>query len=122
MSDRPAKIEKPLFWLGSSYDDLKKMPDEVKDVFGYALDLAQRGERHRYAKPFHIEGEPGLIEIVESFSGNAYRAIYTVRYVDSVYVIHCFQKKSTIGIKTHQHDITLIKSRLKRLHEQLKDK
>lgn len=122
MSDDTKRIVKSLFWIGSSYEDLLKMPDEVKDVFGYALDLAQRGGRHRYAKPFHIEDEPGLIEIVESFSGNAYRAIYTIRYVNAVYVIHCFQKKSAIGIKTSQHDIDLIRSRLKKLRELMRDK
>lgn len=122
MSNETSRRGKPLFWIGSSYEDLLKMPDEVKDVFGYALDLAQRGKRYPSAKPFHIENEPGLIEIVESFSGNAYRAIYTIHYDEAVYVIHCFQKKSISGIKTPQHQVGLIRSRLKRLHELRKDR
>lgn len=109
--------EKELFWLGSAYDDLMAMPDAVKDIFGYALDLAQKGERHPKAKPFHIRGEAGVIEVVENFDGNAYRAIYTVNYTDAVYVIHCFQKKSHSGIKTPDHHVDLIRSRLKRLTE-----
>lgn len=109
--------ERLLFWLGSAYDDLMEMPEEVKDVFGYALDLAQRGERHPRAKSFRLHGETGIIEIVENYEGDTYRALYTVRYADAVYVIHCFQKKSHSGIKTPQHHIDLISSRLKRLKE-----
>ncbi len=108
--------EKPLFWLGSSYDDLVAMPDDVQDVFGYALDLAQKGLRHPKAKPFKIHGHSGVVEVVESFDGNAYRAIYTVHYEDAIYVVHCFQKKSTIGIKTSQKDVNIVIERLKRLN------
>lgn len=107
--------EKPLYWLGSSHDDLMSMPEEVKDVFGYALDLAQNGLRHPKTKPFKIHGEPGIIEIMETYDGNAYRAIYTIRHENAVYVIHCFQKKSTSGIKTPQKEIDLVIERLKRL-------
>lgn len=71
--------EKPVNWLSSSYDDLKDMPERVQDMFGYALDLAQRGKRHRKAKPFKVKGEPGLTELVEDYDGDTYRAIYTVR-------------------------------------------
>lgn len=91
------------------------MPEEIKDIFGYALDLAQRGERHPKAKPFHLDGESGLIEVVESYAGNAYRALYTVHYANAVYVVHCFQKKSHSGIKTPDHHIDLIRARIKRL-------
>ncbi|MEE0816089.1 MAG: type II toxin-antitoxin system RelE/ParE family toxin [Desulfovibrio fairfieldensis] len=109
--------EKPVNWLGSSYDDLMDMPERVQDTFGYALDLAQRGKRHRKAKPFKVKGEPGLTEIVEDNDGDTYRAIYTVRYEDSIYVVHCFQKKSTIGIKTSKQDVDIVIERLKRLRE-----
>ena len=109
--------EKPVYWLGSSYDDLMDMPERVQDTFGYALDLAQRGKRHRKAKPFKVKGESGLTEIVEDNDGDTYRAIYTVRYEDSIYVVHCFQKKSTIGIKTSKQDVDIVIERLKRLRE-----
>lgn len=91
------------------------MPEHVKDVFDYALDLAQNGKHHPKAKPFKLPGESGLLEVVETFDGNAFRAIYTLHYGNAVYVIHCFQKKSTIGIKTLQKDIELVIERLKRL-------
>lgn len=109
--------ERPVNWLGSSYDDLKEMPERVQDTFGYALDLAQRGKRHRKAKPFKVKGEPGLTELVEDYDGDTYRAIYTVRYEDAIYVVHCFQKKSTMGIKTSKHDVDIVVERLKRLRE-----
>lgn len=115
MADKNKEADKPLFWLGSSYDDLVAMPVEVKRFFGFALGLAQKGIRHSKTKPFKLENESGLFEIVESYDGNTYRAIYTVRYAGAIYVIHCFQKKSTHGIKTSLQDINLIRERLGRL-------
>lgn len=109
--------ERPVNWLGSSYHDLKMMPEDVQDTFGYALDLAQRGKRHYRAKPFKLKGESGIVELVDDYDGDTYRAIYTVKYEDAVYVIHCFQKKSTIGIKTSMQDVNIIVSRLKKLKE-----
>lgn len=107
--------EKQLFWLGSSYNDLKEMPEHIQDIFGYALDLAQNGKRHPKANPFKLKGESGVIEVVGDYDGDTFRAIYTVHYDDAIYVIHCFQKKSTIGIKTPQKDVALVIERLKRL-------
>jgi phage-related protein len=74
--------------------------------------LAQFGGKHPAAKPWKGEG-PGVFEIVESFQGNAYRAVYTVRFTETVYVLHAFQKKSPHGIKTAQPDVALIHQRLK---------
>lgn len=89
------------------------MPAEVQDVFGYALHLAQLGQKHPDAKPLKGFGGAGVLEVVEDFQGDAYRAVYTVRYAEAVYVLHCFQKKSTQGIATPKPDMELIKSRLK---------
>jgi len=74
--------------------------------------MAQLGGRHHAAKPWKSEG-PRVLEIVEIFDGNAYRAIYTVRFAQAVYVLHCFQKKSPTGIKTARTDIALVHRRLK---------
>lgn len=89
------------------------MPEEVQDNFGYALHLAQVGQKHPDAKPLKGFGGAGVLEVVEDFQGDAYRAVYTVRYAEAVYVVHCFQKKSTQGIATPKPDVELIKSRLK---------
>ena len=89
------------------------MPDDVKDVFGYAIDLAQTGGKHVDAKPLSGFGSAGVLEVVDDFQGDTYRAVYTVRFSGWVYVLHCFQKKAKSGIKTPQMDIDLIKARLK---------
>lgn len=107
------QVAKHLRWIASSKKDLMAMPEEVRDVFGYALHLAQIGQKHPDAKPLKGFGGAGVLEVVEDFQGDAYRAVYTVRFVEAVYVVHCFQKKSGQGIATPKHDVDLIKSRLK---------
>jgi len=104
---------KPLKWMGSSKKDLDRMPEDVKDVFGFAIDLAQAGLKHADAKPLKGFGSAGVLEVVERDEGGTYRAVYTVRLAGWVYVLHCFQKKSSKGIETPKVDIDLINSRLK---------
>jgi phage-related protein len=89
------------------------MPDEVQDTFGYALHLAQTGSKHSQAKPLKGFGSAGVLEVVESEAGSTYRAVYTVKIAGAVYVLHCFQKKSTSGIATPKPDMDLIQDRLK---------
>lgn len=108
---------KPLYWLASSKKDLQGMPAEVQDVFGYALHLAQVGGKHGQAKPLKGFGSSAVLEVVEDEAGSTYRAVYTVRIKNRVYVLHCFQKKSTRGIKTSKQDIDLIKQRLQAAQE-----
>ena len=110
---------KPLRWVASSKKDLMAMPEEVQDTFGYALHLAQVGQKHPDTKPLKGFGSAGVLEVVEDFQGDAYRAVYTVRYAEAVYVVHCFQKKSTQGIATPKPDVELIKSRLKAIEVSL---
>lgn len=88
------------------------MPDEVQDTVGYALHLAQTGNKHPQAKPLKGFGGSGVLEVVEDSRGGTYRATYTVRYASAVYLLHCFQKKSTTGIATPKSDLDLIKARL----------
>ncbi|MDB5769050.1 MAG: addiction module toxin RelE [Collimonas fungivorans] len=76
------------------------MPADIQDTFGYALHLAQTGGKHSQAKPLKGCGGAGVLEVVDDYQGGTYRAVYTVRYVMAVYVLHCFQKKSTSGIAT----------------------
>ena len=90
-----------------------KVPDEVQDSFGYALHLAQTGAKHAHAKPLKGFGSAGVLEVVESEAGSTYRAVYTVKVAAVVYVLHCFQKKSTSGIATPKPDLDLIRDRLK---------
>jgi phage-related protein len=104
---------KSLHWVGSSKKDLIAMPKDVVDVFGFALHLAQSGKKHDQAKPLRGFGGASVLEVVEDDMGDTYRAVYTVKITDKVYVLHCFQKKSTKGIETPKQDMNLIRERLK---------
>jgi phage-related protein len=107
-----SKGEKPLDWVGSSKREFLDFPDRVKDEMGNALGLAQFGGKHPSAKPWKGQG-PGVFELVEDHDGNTYRAVYTVRFREVVYVLHAFQKKSPTGIKTAQVAIDLVERRLR---------
>jgi phage-related protein len=104
---------KPCEFIGSAERDLSVMPDEVKYVIGFAIFMAQSGEKHQSAKPLKGFAGAGVLEVVENFDGDAYRAVYTVKFAGAVYVLHAFQKKSKRGGSTPRHDMELIKQRLK---------
>ncbi len=111
MTDVPSL--KPLYWMGSSLKELRASPAEVKDGIGYALDLVQRGEKPANAKPLKGFRGANVLEIVEDFDGDTWRAVYTVAIADAIYVLHFFQKKSKKGIATPKQEIDLIKRRLR---------
>jgi len=104
---------KPVVWIGDSLRALKSFPSAVQDEVGYAVFLAQRGEKHLAAKPMKGLGA-GVLEVVADHRGDTFRAVYLVRFADRVYVLHAFQKKAKRGIATPQTEIDLIKRRLKR--------
>ena len=105
--------EKTLAWLGSSKKDLMALPMDVRKFFGHALDFAQRGEQHDAAKILKGFGGAGVMEIVEDDRGGTYRAVYTVKLKEAVFVLHVFQKKSKRGIATPKPDMDIIRERLK---------
>ncbi len=113
MTAPPPELYLPLEWIGSARKDLLAFPEKARRNAGYALGLAQLGGKHPDSKPCHGEGS-GVFEIAQSYDGNAYRSVYTVRFEKAVYVLHCFQKKSPSGIRTAKHDIDLIHDRLHR--------
>jgi len=115
MSTKPQP--KPVVWIGSSLEDLREFPKEVGAEIGYALYLAQTGSKHPDAKPLKGFRGTGILEMVENFDGDTYRAVYTVKLAGVIYVLHAFQKKSKTGIATSKQDIDLIKERLKRAQE-----
>jgi phage-related protein len=108
---------KPLEWISSSRDDLREFPEDVQQMMGFALYRAQLGKKHPDAKPLKGFKGAGVLEIVEDFDGDTYRAVYTVKFEEIVYVLHVFQKKSKQGITTPKQDIDLIERRLKRARE-----
>jgi phage-related protein len=112
MRPRLAAGERPLDWVGSAKRDFLAFPAPVRREIGNALGLAQFGGRHPKAKPWKGEGA-GVLEVVDDFDGDTYRAVYTVRFRQVVYVLHAFQKKSPRGRKTARGDIDLIARRLR---------
>ena len=103
---------RPIRWVGSSYEDLLALPEDVRREVGYALYVAQNGDKVDSAKPLKGLGS-GVLEVVENYDGETYRAVYTVRFASAVYVLHAFQKKSKTGIATPPRDMKLIEKRLK---------
>jgi phage-related protein len=98
--------------MGSSREDLKDFPEQVRRDVGQALYAAQQGETDPAAKPLKGFGGTSVMEIVDRHDANTYRAVYTVKFAGRIYVLHAFQKKSKRGIATPQKDIELIRQRL----------
>ncbi len=113
---RKADEPRPLIWRGASKTDFMAFPRTVQREMGYALFLAQMGDRHpTMARTLGGFGGGTVIEVRESHDGNAYRAVYTLRYADATYVLHAFQKKSKKGIATPKTEMDLVEKRLKDL-------
>jgi phage-related protein len=107
------KEKRELIYLGSTEKDAKKLPEEVRELFAYALKIALRGGEHEDAKPLKGFNGRAVLEVVCDFRNSTFREIYTVRFEEAVYVLHIFQKKSKKGIATPKEDMDLIKQRLK---------
>jgi len=108
-----AMLLKPVIWIGPSKKDLLDLPKEVQHEIGFALFRAQQGLKHLSAKPLKGFKGAGVLEVVEDYSGDTFRAVYTVRFSKAVYVLHVFQKKSKHGIATPKRELDVIEQRLK---------
>ena len=106
------KDPRPVEWVGSSLDDLRSFPEEVRDHIGFALYQAQIGLKHGDAKPLSGLGS-GVMEVVSRFDKDTYRAVYTMRFAKAVYVLHAFQKKSKRGIATPHRELELVRQRMR---------
>ena len=111
-------IEKPIEWLGSSLKDIQAMPDEVRQEFGFSLYQLQQGLNPDNAKS--LKGISGVYELLADFNKDTYRTVYIAKLNDTIYVLHCFKKKSKKGIATPKQDVDLIKTRLKELKGDIK--
>ncbi len=107
---------KQVVWVGNAKKKLKKFPKSVQKDVGDALFSAQAGSLPPAAKPLKHIG-PGVFEIRATHKPNTYRAVYTVKIGERIYVLHCFQKKAKRGIETPKKEIALIKERLKMAQE-----
>lgn len=116
--DRSKKPLKPLIWIASARKDFDEFPAPVQRDVGHALYLAQTGRTHLDAKALKGFGDAGVVEVVSSFEGDAFRTVYTVRFETAVYVLHAFQKKSKSGAATPKQEIDLVRKRLKAAKEE----
>lgn len=114
-------LPKPIYWIGASYDELCELPAEAVRNIGYALYIAQIGGKLHNVKPLKGFTGAGVLEIVQDHDGDTYRAVYTVKFAERVYVLHAFQKKSKLGIKTPKATLELIRKRLKLAEEDFKE-
>jgi phage-related protein len=106
-------------WIKAARKAFEQFPTDARLEVERALTVAAEGQKADIAKPMKGLGS-GIYEIALRFRTDAYRAVYAVMIDEDVWVIHAFQKKSKTGIKTPQHEIDLIKERIKRLKELLK--
>lgn len=104
---------KPVHFIGQCLKDLRKFPDEVRSEVGFALFLAQTGEKAIHAMPLVGFGSAKVLEVIIEHGTDAYRAVYTVKFPEAVYGLHAFQKKSKKGIATPKAEMNLVKDRLK---------
>lgn len=113
----PPLTPKQCFFVGSSKKDLVALPEDVRQHFGFALHMVQCGEEPLDAKALKGFGGRSVLEVVNDHDSDTFRAVYTVRFVEAVYVLHVFQKKSKKGSETPKHEIDLIKQRLRDAEE-----
>jgi phage-related protein len=101
--------EKEIYWVGSSYRDITQFPKQAKQEAGYQLYRVQNGLDPENWKPIQTVGV-GVREIRISDDGNAFRIMYVAKFLERIYVLHSFQKKTQ---KTTQKDIDIAKVRYK---------
>ena len=99
--------------MSDAREKLRSFPERVRVRMGHALYLIQCGDTPHSAKPLRGFTGAGVLELSEDNVGDTYRAVYTVRFEDRVYVLHVFQKKSKQGIATPRRDLEAIQARLK---------
>jgi phage-related protein len=108
---------KPLGWTGSAREDLLAFSPEVVREIGHVLYVAQIGGKHSAAKPLKGFGGSSVLEVVEDHAGDTFRAVYTVRFAEVIYVLHAFQKKAKKGVAKPLREMAKVKSRLKQAQE-----
>ena len=113
------KDARPVSWIKAARKTFEKFPEGARERVLQALEVAAAGSTAGITKPMTGLGA-GVYEVALPFSGDAYRAVYTVQFRDQVWVVHAFQKKSKTGTKTPQAEIDVIRERIKRLVEHYK--
>ena len=115
-------MERPVEWVGTSLKDLRGFPGGVQDEIGFILGRVQLGKRHHKLKPLKGKAMQGITEIRSDYRTDTYRAVYTAQLGKTIYVLHCFQKKSKKGVQTPRRDEELIKSRFRTAQQLAEEK
>jgi phage-related protein len=115
-----ATAEKRIHWWAGTLDDLRSMPEDVRDDIGHGLRLAQEGRKAQSAKPLtglkEFKGGK-VLEIVSRTDGDTYRGVYTIEFEEMVYMLDVFQNKSKDGRATPKQDIDRIVGRIKAVRQ-----
>ena len=110
---------RPVSWIKAARKAFERFPEGAQREVLRALTIAAEGRKSDIAKPMKGLG-PGVYEIALRWRSDAYRTVYAVQLGEDVWVLHAFQKKSRIGIKTPQHEVDVVRERLKRLKEMVR--
>jgi phage-related protein len=110
---------RPISWFKAALRDFEMFPESAQSILLAALTIAAEGGKADIAKPMHGMGS-GVLELALKFRGDAYRVVYAVQLADELWILHAFQKKSRRGIKTPEHEVDLVRDRLKKLKEMLR--
>lgn len=105
--------QKPIIWHGAAKDELTSFPDDVQDVMGFALHLAQIGERPENAAPMRGYTGGTVLAIHDDHDGDTYRTMYIAEFPEAVYVLYAIKKKSTEGIGLSLKDTRTLNARHK---------
>ncbi|MGB4069088.1 MAG: type II toxin-antitoxin system RelE/ParE family toxin [Nitrospira sp.] len=109
---------RPVSWIKAALKEFRTFPEGVQSICLAALTIAAEGGKADLAKPLQGLGS-GVFEVALPFRGAAFRVVYAVQLANDIWVVHAFQKKSTIDTKTPRHEIEVMRTRLKRLKEML---
>jgi phage-related protein len=112
------RTTRPISWTKAALKGFERFPSAAQSICLAALTIAAEVGKADIVKPFKGLSS-GIFEIALPLHGNALRVVYAVQVAEEHWVLHAFQKKSTQGIKTPQHEVELIENRLKRLKELL---
>ena len=110
---------RPISWVKAARKEFDAFPVGAQDDILAALTMAVDGGFPSHVKPMKGLGK-GVYEVALRHRTDAYRAVYTLQFEGTLWVVHAFQKKSRSGIKTPKQELDLILERIKRLKEALK--
>ena len=111
---------RPISWFTAARKDFEEFPEPARIEFLAALTIAAEGGKADTAKPLKGFGS-GIIEIAVRHRGDAFRLVYAVQMGQDVWVFHAFQKKSKKGIETPHRELQLVRERIQRLKEYLRN-